>query len=46
MEEDIENYSPTFMFRGTPCMHSRAYNPAGQPTDPNSVTTISTKFQT
>ena len=20
MEEDIKNYSPTFMFRGTPCI--------------------------
>ena len=20
MEEDIQNYSPTFMYRGTPCM--------------------------
>ena len=23
MEDDIENYSPTVMFRGTPCMLSR-----------------------
>ncbi len=23
MEEDIQNYSPTVMFRGTPCMSTK-----------------------
>ena len=23
MEEDIQNYSPTVMFRGTPCMYCK-----------------------
>ena len=25
MKEDIENYSPTSMFRGTPCMSNEAF---------------------
>jgi len=25
MEEDILNYSPTVMFRGTPCMFQQGY---------------------
>ena len=26
MEKDISNYSPTVMFRGTPCMYLIIYN--------------------
>ena len=43
MEEDIQNYSPIVMFRGTPCMNVVCYLVYYKPFSFHTVSTLLTK---